>query len=80
MNPLSLLSPIPDALQSAQTGVARGMAALNSDAQTVALSVSGTDPTSALIDSQQQLLSVEASVAVLKGTDQMLGSLIDVIA
>lgn len=82
MNGLSFLPTIPDAAQSAQLGIAQGIAGLNKDAQVVAQSVSGSgrDITGALIDSLQQKLSIEASAGVLAGSDQMLGSLIDVMA
>jgi hypothetical protein len=50
MNELSLMSNIPDATQSAQLGIARGIWGLNRDAQVVAQSVTGAsgDVTAAL--------------------------------
>jgi flagellar hook protein FlgE len=82
MNALSLMSNIPDAAQSAQLGIARGIGELNKDAQLVAQSVSGSggDLTAALVDSLQEKLSVEASARVLAVSDQMLGTLIDIKA
>ncbi len=82
MNEFSLMSNIPDAAQSAQLGIARGIRGLNEDAQVVAQSITGSggDPTAALVDSLQQKLSVEASAKVLSVSDQMLGTLVDVIA
>jgi flagellar basal body rod protein FlgG len=82
MNALSFMSNIPDAAQSAQLGIARGIGGLNEDAQVVAQSVTGSggDLTAALVDSLQQKLAVEASAKVLTASDQMLGSLIDVMA
>jgi hypothetical protein len=80
MNALSIMSNIPDATQSAQLGIARGISGLNADAQVVAQSVTGSDPTAALVDSLQQKLSVEASAKVLSTSDQMLGTLLDIMA
>ncbi len=73
---------MPPAAQSAQLGITNGIARLDSDAQVVAQQLigSGGDITAALIDSLQQKLSVEASAAVLRESDQTLGSLIDVMA
>lgn len=81
MNALSLMSNIPDAAQSAQLGIARGISGLNADAQVVAQSVTGSgDTTGALVDSLQQKLSVEANARVLAVSDQMLGTLVDTMA
>ena len=82
MNELSFMSNIPDAAQSAQLGIARGIAGLNQDSQVVAQSVTGSggDLTAALVDSLQEKLSVEASAKVLAVSDQMLGSLVDLMA
>ena len=82
MNALSLMSNIPAAAQSAQLGIARGISGLNEDAQVVAQSIIGVggDPTAALVDSLQEKLSVEASAKVLSVSDQMLGTLIDIMA
>ncbi|MGC1459275.1 MAG: hypothetical protein WA825_13460 [Steroidobacteraceae bacterium] len=82
MNELSLTSNIPDAAQSAQLGIARGIAGLNQDTQVIAQTVTGSggDLTGALVDSLQQELSVKASAKVLAASDQMLGSLIDLMA
>jgi hypothetical protein len=82
MNGFSLMSNIPDAAQSAQLGIARGIWGLNKDAQVVAQSVTGSsgDLTAALVDSLQEKLSVEASARVLSASDQMLGTLVDIMA
>jgi len=76
------MSNIPDAAQSAQLGIARGMRGLNEDAQVVAQSFTGLggDLTAALVDSVQEKQSVEASARVLATSDQMLGTLLDVMA
>jgi hypothetical protein len=82
MDGLSLMSNIPDATQSAQVGIARGISRLNEDVKVVAQSVTGSggDPTAALVDSLQEKLAVEASVRVMAVSDQMLGTLVDVMA
>lgn len=80
MTAFSLMSNIPDAARSAQLGIARGISGLNADAQVVAQSITGSDPTAALVDSLQQKLSVEASAKVLSVSDQMLGTLVDIMA
>jgi hypothetical protein len=82
MNDLSAISDIPSAAQSAQLGIARGMQGLNVDAQVVAQSVTGSDGdlTAALVDSLQQKLTVEANAKMLSTSDQMLGSLLDIMA
>jgi hypothetical protein len=82
MTGISLMSTIPDAMQSAKLGIARGVTGLNRDAQVVAQSVTGAggDPTAALVDSLQEKLSVEASAKVLTASDEMLGTLVDVLA
>jgi hypothetical protein len=82
MNGLSFFSNIPNAAQSAQLGIARGISGLNEDAQVVAQSVTGPpeDLTAALVNSLQQKLSVEASAKVLAASDQMLGTLVDAMA
>ena len=73
------------AIQSALSGINRGIAGVNQDAAIVAsngLNAGGVGDavTNALLDAQQQLLSVEASAKALSITDQTLGTLIDVKA
>jgi hypothetical protein len=82
MNGLFFISNVSDAPLSAQLGIARGIAGLNNDTQVVAQSVTGSasDLTAALVDSLQQKLSIDDSASVLAGSDQMLGTLIDVMA
>jgi hypothetical protein len=80
---MSAISAMSSAVQYAQAGIQRGMNGLTQDAQAVAYSnVSGMsgDITSAVVDSLQQKLMVEASVDVLKIANQTLGSLINVKA
>lgn len=82
MSTLSFISNIPDAAQSAQLGIARGIRGLNQDAQVVAQSATGSggDVTGALVDSLQQRLSVEASAKALSASDKMLGTMLDIMA
>jgi hypothetical protein len=76
------VSGIPSAFQSAQSGIRRGVAALDQDAQVVAGDVSGDVGalTGALVDSLQQRVAVEASARMLSTVDQTVGTLIDVKA
>lgn len=70
-------------MQSAQLGISQAIAALNNDAQVVAQSLTasgGNAVATALVDSLQQKLTVEASASVIAGMDQVLGALIDVNA
>jgi len=78
------MSSIP-ALQSAVTGIMRGVNGLRNDAATVASANSlnnsdGTDLANPLVDAIGNRLQVEASAKVLKSVDAMLGSLIDIRA
>ena len=73
------------AIQNALSGINRGIAGVNQDAAIVAsngLNAGGIGDavTNALLDAQQQLLSVEASAKALSIADQTLGTLIDVKA
>jgi hypothetical protein len=81
MSSLSI-SSIPDALQSAQLGIRRGLAGIDQDAQVVASGVSSSVDAvaGALVDSLQQRLVVEASVRMLSTVDRTLGTLVDVKA
>ena len=77
------INSIPPATQSALQGIQRGMSGLNRDAQAVAgAGVAGDVDvmTSALVDSIQQKVMVEASATMLSTTDRTLGSLLDIKA
>ena len=76
------VSGIPSAFQSAQSGISRGLAGLDQDAQVVAGGVSGDVGalTGALVDALQQRVAVEASARMLSTADQTVGTLIDVKA
>jgi len=73
---------IPNAFQSAQLGISRGIAGLDRDSQVVASSdVASGDTgalTGALVDALQERILVQASARMLKTVDQTLGTLIDV--
>ena len=81
MSSLSI-SSIPNAFQSAQLGISRGLAGIDRDAQVVANGVGGdVDAVAgALVDALQQRLLVESSVRMLSTVDQTLGTLVDVKA
>jgi flagellar hook protein FlgE len=78
------MSSIP-ALQSAVTGIMRGVNGLRNDAATVASANSlnssdGTDLAMPLVDAIGNRQQVEASAKLIKAADAMLGSLIDIRA
>ena len=79
---ITSVSGIPGAFQSAQSGIRRGLAGLDQDAQVVASDVSGDVGalTGALVDALQQRVVVEASARMLSTVDQTMGTLIDVKA
>jgi hypothetical protein len=81
MSSLSI-SSIPNAVQSAELGIRRGLAGIDQDARVVANGMSGSVDAvaDALVDSLQQRLLVEASAQMLSTADQTLGALIDVKA
>ena len=81
MSGISTLGFGASAIQSALSGINRGIAGVNQDAAIVASNgAEGDASTNALIDAQQQLLNIEASAKALSITDQTLGTLIDVKA
>jgi hypothetical protein len=82
MSSLAGISSIPSAFQSAQSGIRRGLAGIDRDAQAVANGAAGDvgDVVGALVDSLQQRLLVEASARMLSTVDQTLGTLVDVKA
>ena len=84
MNSLSAIGSGSDAVQNAQLGISRGMTNLARDAQVIAHgSVAPDDGDAmigALVDAQQQRLSVEASARALSIADSTLGALLDIKA
>ena len=81
MSSVAAINSIPSAFQSAQSGISRGLAGIDRDAQAVANGAAGDgDVTGALVDSLQQRLLVEASARMLSTVDQTLGTLVDVKA
>jgi hypothetical protein len=77
MSGISTIGFGSSAIQSALSGINRGVAGVNQDAAIVASTGANVG---ALVDAQQQLLSIEASAKALTITDQTLGTLIDVKA
>ena len=76
------MSSIP-ALQSAVTGIMRGVNGLRNDAATVASADNlnnGNDLAAPLVDAIGNRLQAEASAKLVKTVDTMLGSLIDIRA
>ncbi|MCC5796591.1 hypothetical protein [Methylophaga lonarensis] len=76
------MSNIP-AIQSAMTGIQSGISKINRNAADIASqSVAGdaADLTRSLIDMRQNQLQVEASIKVVKTSNEVLGSLLDVKA
>lgn len=74
------MSNIP-AIQSAMTGIQSGISKINRNAADIASqSVAGdaADLTRSLIDMRQNQLQVEASIKVVKTSNEVLGSLLDV--
>ncbi len=89
MNGSSAIGTGSDAVQNAQLGINRGMANLSRDAQVIAHEsvaqgsvAQGNDNATigALVDAQQQKLSVEASARALSIVDETLGTLLDIKA
>jgi hypothetical protein len=82
MNDLSPISGIPGALQSATSAISRSGRALEKDANVVARSsgVEERETVNALVDSRQQLLYTQAAAKLIKASDEILQSLIDIRA
>lgn len=72
----------PSALQSATTTINRSQVDLRKDASVVANSqgVESHDTLAALVDSRQQVLYTSAAAKLIKASDEMLASLLDVHA
>ena len=72
----------PSALQSATATINRSQANLRKDAAVVASSqaVESRDTLAALVDSRQQELYTSAAAKLIKASDEMLASLLDVHA
>jgi len=82
MSPISSFSPsvsLPSALGAGQATIAAGNQQLNQDAQQIANPANEklTDP---LLDLSQSLLLTEAGAAVIRTSNEMLGTLLDAFA
>jgi hypothetical protein len=79
MNPLT---EIPGALQSATGAIHKSLRKLDQNAHVVANStdVTSRDTVEALIDSRQQVLYTQAAAKIIRASDEMARSLIDIRA
>jgi hypothetical protein len=68
----------PDALAAGSAALNAAGARLNGDAQQVANP--GADPTGGLVDATQAQLQAQAAVAIIRTSNAMLGTLLDVRA
>ena len=82
MNGISPTSGIPGALQSATGAINRASKGLHKDAAVTAAStaVESHEMPGALVDSRQQLLYTQAAAKIIRASDEMLQSLIDIRA
>jgi hypothetical protein len=82
MNDLPAVGAIPTALQSATGAINRAVKAVAKDADVVAKSsgVEARDTIGALVDSRQQVLYTQAAAKLIKASDEMLQTIIDVRA
>lgn len=82
MNDLSAIGAIPGAVQSATGAINRSARALEKDANVVArsASVGSRETLGAMIDSRQQVLYTQAAAKLIKASDEMLQSIIDIRA
>jgi hypothetical protein len=82
MGPISaVFSPgmLPSAASSGLATIAAGTQQLNQDAEQIATSTDGV-PVTPLADLQQASLTAEAGAAVLRASDRMLGTILDIFA
>ena len=76
------ITAIPSALQTATGSIRQSMKNVDKDAAVVASSsdVGSRDTLAALVDSRQQVLYTSAAAKLIKASDDMLASLLDVHA
>jgi hypothetical protein len=81
MSPISAFSSLslPGALNSGRATIAVGSQQLNQDAEQIA-NPDNENPTNPLLDSSQSLLLAQAGAAVIRTSNEMLGTLLDVFA
>jgi len=82
MNDIASATAIPSALQSATGSINRASKALDKDADVVAKSVAveSRDTLQALVDSHQQLIYTRAAAKIIKASDEMTKTLLDIRA
>jgi hypothetical protein len=82
MNDVASIAAIPSARQSATGAIRRAEKAVDQDAAVVANSsaVESPDTLGALIDSRQQLLYTRAAAKIIRTSDEMMQSLLDIRA
>jgi hypothetical protein len=81
MNPISPFPAVglPSALNSGGATIAVGNQQLNQDAEQIA-NPDNENLTNPLLDSSQALLLAQAGAAVIRASNEMLGTLLDVFA
>ena len=82
MSPISGIAPsgvLPSAAGSGLAAIAAGTRQLDQDAEQIATSTDGV-PVAPLADLKQASLTAEAGAAVLRASDKMLGTLLDMFA
>jgi hypothetical protein len=82
MSDFSAIARIPGALQSATGAINRNLRALDKDAAVIARSpaVESRETVHALVDSRQQLLYTQVAAKIIRATDEMTESLLDIRA
>ncbi len=70
---------LPNAIYSGQATIAAGSLQLNQDAEQIA-NPDDPNPTNPLLDLNQSLALAQAGAAVIRTSDQMLGTLLDTFA
>ncbi|HEV7606359.1 MAG TPA: hypothetical protein VGO61_03440 [Steroidobacteraceae bacterium] len=82
MNDVASIAAIPSALQSATSSIHRAVKTLEKDANVVARSsaVESRDTLDALVDSRQQLLYTRAAAKIVRASDEMTKTLLDIRA
>jgi hypothetical protein len=82
MSDVASVLGIPGALQSATGAINRNLRALEKDANVIARSpaVESRETVQALVDSRQQLLYTRAAAKIIRATDEMTQSLLDIRA
>jgi hypothetical protein len=81
MSPISAFpsASLPGALNSGRAAIAAGNQQLNQDAVQIA-NPGNENLTNPLVDSSQSLLLAQAGAAVIRTSNEMLGTLLDVLA